>query len=95
MTIFFALLAKLIPLYIIIGLGFIAGKYLHVKKESIAPLAMYILSPMIVFNAALTTSISVSTLTLPLLIFVMACIICIVFFFLGRFLGSFQYLGVA
>jgi predicted permease len=85
MNIFFALLGKLIPLYIIIGLGFIAGKYLHVKKESIAPLAMYILSPMIVFNAALTTPISVSTLSFPVLIFVMACLICIVFFFLGGF----------
>jgi malate permease and related proteins len=86
MTIFFALLTQLIPLYMTIGLGFVAGKYLHVKKESIAPLTMYILAPMIVFNAALTTTITVSTLTLPVLIFVIACINCIIFFFLGRFL---------
>ncbi len=86
MTIFFGLLAKLIPLYFIIGLGFISGKYLHVKKESIAPLAMYVLSPMIVFNAALTTPISISTLSFPVLIFAMACLICIVFFFLGGFI---------
>ena len=85
MTIFFALLAKLIPLYIIIGLGFIAGRYLHVRKESIAPLVMYILSPMIVFNAALTTTITMSTLTLPILLFTLACLVCITFFFLGHF----------
>ena len=85
MSIFFTLVAKLTPLYVIIGLGFIAGKYLQVKKEFIAPLAMYILSPIIVFNAALTTHVSASTLSFPVLTFVMACLICIVFFFLGGF----------
>jgi predicted permease len=85
MNIFFTLLGKLIPLYIIIGLGFVAGKYLDVKKESIAPLAMYIISPMIVFNAALTTTITIRILTLPMLMFIISCIICITFFFLGRF----------
>jgi hypothetical protein len=86
MSIFFTLFTKLIPLCIIIGLGFVAGKYLQVKKESIAPLVIYILSPIIVFNAALTTKITVSVLALPVLMFVMACTISIVFFFLGRFI---------
>ncbi len=86
MIIFLTILAKLIPLYIIIGLGFIAGKYLHVKKESIAPLTIYIIAPIIVFNAALTTQLTLSILTLPLLIYIIACIMCLTFFYIGKFI---------
>jgi len=86
MTLFFVILAKLIPLYIIIGLGFIAGKYLNVKKESIAPLTIYIIAPIIVFNASLTTKLSSSTLTLPLLVYIIACTSCLAFFYIGKFI---------
>lgn len=83
MTIFFTLLLKIIPLYIIILLGFVAGKYLHVKKESIANLVIYLIAPLIFFNGVFTTTISLSSLSLPFLIFIICCLICFLSYFLG------------
>ncbi|HEX7042650.1 MAG TPA: hypothetical protein VF189_05365 [Patescibacteria group bacterium] len=40
MEIFLTLLVKVIPLYIMILLGFLGGKYLQVKKESVANLLL-------------------------------------------------------
>ena len=67
MEIFLTLLIKLIPLYIFILLGFFAGKYLPVKKAIIASLLINIIVPVVLFTAALTTNINLSTLSIPLL----------------------------
>jgi len=82
--IFFTLLAKLIPLYILILLGFLAGKYFKVQKESIAPLVIYIVAPVIFFNAAATTPISPAVISLPIVTFFMALIIMIFSYKIGK-----------
>ena len=38
MDVFFLLLAKLLPLYALIALGYTAGRVLHAKKETVASL---------------------------------------------------------
>lgn len=60
---------KLIPLYSIIFLGFIAGKYLNVQRESIAPLLIYIINPVVFFFGILNYEFQASTLLLPVLVF--------------------------
>jgi malate permease and related proteins len=84
--VFFTLLTKLIPLYLIILLGFIAGKYLDVKKETIAPLLIYIIVPVIIFNGVITTKITTSVLSLPILFFILSCFMCLLFFTIARFI---------
>ncbi len=78
--VFLTLILKMIPLYFIILLGFIAGKYLSAKKETMASLLIYIISPIIVFNGVLTTKISISTLSLPVLFFFLACLTSLIFY---------------
>src|SRR6185437_9045264 len=85
MTIFLALLLKIIPLYILILLGFIGGKYLQVKKESVANLVIYLIAPVIFFNGVFITKLSLSSLSLPFLIFAVCCLICLFSFSLGSF----------
>src|SRR5437762_2581315 len=85
MEIFFTLLFKLIPLYIIILLGFVAGKYLDVKKEPIATLLIYIIAPIIIFNGVVTTKISISSLSLPILFFFLCCFMCLSFYWIAHF----------
>jgi len=80
MEVFLTLLLKLIPLYIIILLGFIGGKYLGAKKETLASLLIYIIAPIIIFNGVVTTKISISSLSLPVLFFVLASITSIIFY---------------
>lgn len=84
MTIFLTLLLKLIPLYITIALGFVAGKYLKVTKEAIAPLLIYIIAPIIIFNGVVTTTINLTSLSLPVLFFGLACLMCISFYGLSK-----------
>jgi predicted permease len=88
MAIFLTLLVKLLPLYGIVFLGWIAGKYLEVKKESIAPLLIYIISPIVVFNGVITTTLNKATLSLPVLYFVLACVLCLTFYFIGKLIWS-------
>lgn len=80
MIVFWLLFAKLIPLYVIIALGFVAGRLLHVSKESVAPLILYIITPFVVFHAVATTPITLGVLSLPFLFFITATVIALIFF---------------
>lgn len=83
MILFLTLLAKLIPLYILIGLGYVASRYLGVKKEPVARLLIYILSPVIVFHGTVTSVLTLGMLLLPLLFFTLGCIFCLLFYALS------------
>ena len=84
MAIFVVLLLKLLPLYTIIFLGFVAAKFLSVQKETVAKLLIYIISPVVVFYGAYTARINFANLSLPVLFFAIACLLCLVFLFLGK-----------
>lgn len=73
MDIFFTLLGKLVPLYALIALGFVAGRVLHAQKDTVASLLLYVLSPFVVFHGVFTTPANTSMLSLPLLFFVVCC----------------------
>ena len=85
MEIFLTLLVKLIPLYIIILLGYLGGRYLHVQKESVATLLIDIIVPVVVFTGVITTKITLSTLTLPLLFFFVCLIVSLITYAIAGF----------
>lgn len=85
MSIFLVLLSKIVPLYFLILFGFITGKYLHIKKETVSYLLLYIIAPVIFFNGTYTTNISLATLSLPILFFILCSTICLLFLFISRF----------
>lgn len=80
MTIAALLIVKLLPLYALILLGFIAGSVLHVKKESVSALLIYIIAPVVVLNGVLTTPLDASTLSLPILFLALGSVLCAVFY---------------
>lgn len=75
---------KLIPLYLNIVLGYIAGKLLDISRDAIARLMFFMINPLIIFNGVATTQIDASILSLPLLTFSLASLICISFYRLSR-----------
>lgn len=77
MEIFLTLLLKLIPFYVFILLGFLAGKYLRARKETVASLLIYTITPVIVFHGAYTAQISVGTIVLPLIFFILGSFFCL------------------
>jgi hypothetical protein len=63
------LIANIIPLYILIVLGFISGRWLDVNLPSIATIAIYILAPIVNFGALAQMKFTPEYITLPFIIF--------------------------
>lgn len=83
MNIFTTILLKLIPLYLMIVLGFLATRTLKVSKEGIAKLLIYIIGPVVIFYGTYTVELNLANLTLPLLFFVISCLTCLIFLKVG------------
>lgn len=84
MIIFFTLLGKLIPLYILIALGWFAGTMLKVQREAVANLLIYIIVPIVFFEGVVSAPFTASTMTLPLLFVVLCSILCLGFYGVSR-----------
>lgn len=69
MEIFSLLAANIFPLYILIGLGYIAGRWLDVNLHSMAIIAIYILAPMVNLGAMVQLKFDATLLLLPVIIF--------------------------
>lgn len=67
MTAALALLYKLLPLYITVGLGWIAGRYLQASGGHIAGIMMYIITPSVVFSGVMNAPLSPEVILLPFL----------------------------
>lgn len=75
-------------MYLIIFLGFIAGKYLKANKETIASILIYIIAPVIVFHGVVTTKISLNILSLPIVFFSVCSFVCLVYYQLAKRIWS-------
>ncbi len=84
MQIFLSLLIRIIPLYILILLGFIASKKLNAKKETIASILIYIIVPVVTFNSVATIKLTPSVLLLPLIFFICCSCMCLLFYRVGK-----------
>ncbi len=69
MTIFLTLFANLVPLYMIIALGFVAGRYFGVDRNTLANLALFILVPVVMFGFILQMEFKPAYLLLPVLVY--------------------------
>lgn len=69
------LLVNIFPLYIIIALGFVAGRYMDVNLPSIATIAIYILAPIVNFGAMAQMQFTPEYIALPLIFFVISAVI--------------------
>lgn len=84
MEIFFDLLVRILPLYVIIAFGVWAARYLTTKKETLAPILIYIISPVVIFNGVYTTEITSELLMIPVVVFILACTISLLFLAISR-----------
>jgi len=69
------LIANIIPLYIIILLGFIVGKYMDVNLPSMAVVAIYVLAPIVNFGAMAQMKFTPEYVALPILFFIGSSVI--------------------
>lgn len=83
MLLIFSLAIKLIPIYLNILLGYISGKLLGAKQDTISQILFYIITPLIIFNGVIHTKITPDVLSLPFLTFTISCALCILFYYLS------------
>jgi malate permease and related proteins len=81
--VFSTLLVKLIPLYMLIGVGYLLGRYSRLRKELVSFLVIYLLAPVIVFNGVIAAPIALCSFSLPLLFFCVCCFLCLFFLYIG------------
>lgn len=75
MTLIPLIIENIIPLYILVILGFIAGRVLDVNLPSIAKLLIYILSPMVAFGAITNIQFNAAYILLPIGMFAISILI--------------------
>jgi malate permease and related proteins len=85
MEVFYTLLVKLIPLYLIILLGFIASKKLKAQKETISAILIYIIAPVVIFAGTSQAELNLAILSLPLVFFLTCCLFCFIFYYFGKY----------
>lgn len=77
MDLFFNILFKLIPFYVVIFLGYFSAKKLSVQRESIAPILIYLVNPVVFFYGFLTSDIKFDYFLLPIVSYVVNATLCI------------------
>ena len=84
MDIFFTLFTNLIPLYALIAIGFIAGRYFNVERESVANLVIFVCLPIVVFGFVVNLEFQLTYVFLPILVFCAAAIVGGSMYWLGQ-----------
>lgn len=68
---------KLVPLYLLVAIGFALGRFLHVKSAEIGKLALFVLSPAVVFKGFYSAKLEGAMLALPFGIMLTACAVAV------------------
>jgi predicted permease len=78
LSIFLTLLGKILPLYFSIILGILSTSILKCNKDTVAKILLFILAPLIVFNATINVKLIPSVLFMPIFFFVLSSIMAFV-----------------
>lgn len=64
-----SLAMKLVPLYLLVGIGFLLGRFGEVRGQDLGRLALFVLSPAVVFKGFVTADLKGALLVLPFAVF--------------------------
>ncbi|HQH27364.1 MAG TPA: AEC family transporter [Oligoflexia bacterium] len=75
---------KVLAPYLLVAAGFAAGKILGLRKEAVAPLLIYFLTPVVVFAAVLRAPLEVRYIGLPAFFYLLCALVCWISFKLAQ-----------
>ncbi|MGH1375402.1 MAG: AEC family transporter [Alphaproteobacteria bacterium] len=84
MAVFLSLFINLLPLYALIGAGYFAGRVLHVDRQSLGSLAIYMFMPVVVFGSVVNLDFKPSYIVLPIFIYIVSVITGLGFLAIGN-----------
>lgn len=74
----------LAPMFTLIVAGYVAGRWVGIRGENIAPLLIYLITPVVIFTALVRAPLGLSTLLLPLMTTLLCYGICLLCFYLCK-----------
>ncbi len=84
MILFLSLFINLLPLYALIGIGYLAGKFWEIDRYTLANLAVYVCGPIVIFGFIAQLQLQLSYAALPFIAFAILVITGFVFYNLGQ-----------
>jgi len=84
MTVFLTLLGKIIPLYLSIILGTFSTAILKCDKETVAKILLFLLAPLIIFNATVNVKLDLSVIFLPTYFFLLSTVLAFTILFFAK-----------
>ncbi len=85
MDLFTHLMVRILPLYVIVILGYVGGRYMKIDGCSVSVLCIYIVAPVVVFGSLASTPFFAFHLVLPLVFYLICCSISLFSYFItGR-----------
>ena len=75
MPLFLIIIAKILPLYFLIFLGVIAGKWLRIARRSLTKILINIIVPAVFFGASATMELKPSYVAMPFVCYIITAII--------------------
>lgn len=84
MELFVTLLSNIAPLYLIIILGWIAGRFYEVDRQSLAGLAIYIIVPIVSFYYVSNLEFKAAYIALPLVVYTLFSSVTLLFYRIGN-----------
>lgn len=81
---FLSLLLKLLPIYVLVGLGFVAGRGLKVDSQQLGRLLLFFLSPAVIFKGFYAADLGSAMIVLPVAIFALAVVVATLALVLAR-----------
>ncbi|KXO08082.1 AEC family transporter [Marinobacter excellens] len=79
-----ALFVKLLPLYVTVALGWVAGRYLEASGKHIAGIMLYIVTPSVVFSGVMAAPLTPEVILLPALVFGFCTLIALIHLTIAR-----------
>lgn len=86
MSMCFPFLLKVVPLYMNMLLGYIAGKTLDANRNTIAKLMLYMFAPIVIFNGVINTRLDYNILALPFITYAICACLCFFFYWLSSYI---------
>jgi hypothetical protein len=84
MTLFLHLLINLLPLYVLIGFGFVGGKFFRIDRLTLANLVIFIIVPVVMFGYVAQLRFDPAYLLLPFAYYGLSAVMAFGFFWIGR-----------
>lgn len=88
MTLFWIIALRLLPMYLGVGLGVLAGRVLQVEARPVTLIVFYIIAPLVVFHSVAQTPLDAQTLSLPILVYIICGLLAFPNLWFGRWLWN-------